>query len=103
MALSIKSTETKKINISGTSLELTEVYGRIEFVGRSNGKTLEIATSTYTTKSTYEEGKPVFTDIPSNNIYVDIEPTEVQSLETAHKYAKMVYEQLGYDVTIIDI
>lgn len=102
MALIIKATENKKINIAGTTLELTYVYGRIEFVGRANGQTLEIATTTFTNKTTYEEGKPVFTDIPSNNLYVNIEPTEVQSVETAHKYGKMAYEQMGYEV-IIDL
>jgi len=100
MALIIKATADKKIKISGTELELPEVYGRIEFVGRANGLTLEIATATYTNKLTYEEGKPVFTDLPSGNINATIEATEEQSLDTAHKYGKMAFEQLGYEVII---
>jgi hypothetical protein len=101
MALIIKATENKKIKIAGTELELPEVYGRIEFVGRSNGITLEIATATYTSKTTYEQGMPVFTDIPSGNVNANIDPaTQEQSLITAHEYGKMAYEQLGYEVTI---
>jgi hypothetical protein len=100
MALIIKATEQKKINIAGTELELSEIYGRIEFVGRADGKTIEIATATYTSKATFEQGKPVFTDIPSGNVNAQIEPTEEQTINTAHKYGKMAYEQLGYEVII---
>jgi hypothetical protein len=101
MAILIKAKGQKTITISGTDLKLSEVYGRIEFVGRANGTTLEIATTTFVSRTTFEEGKPVFTDIPSGNINATIETTEVQSLETAHKYAKMAYEQEGYEVEII--
>lgn len=102
MALIIKATKDKNITIAGTDLIIPQVYGRIEFVGRANGTTLEIATSTFVSKETFEEGKPVYTDIPSGNINATIEPTEEQSLETAHKYGKIAYEQLGYEV-IIDL
>ena len=102
MALIIKATTDKNITIAGTDLIIPQVYGRIEFVGRANGTTLEIAASTFVSKETFEEGKPVYTDIPSGNINATIEPTEEQSLETAHKYGKIAYEQLGYEV-IIDL
>jgi predicted ATPase len=100
MALIIKATEDKKINIAGTDLEISEVYGRLEFVGRANGLSLEIAVATFTSKVTFEQGKPVFTDLPSGNVNATIEVTEEQSLDTAHKYAKLAYEQLGYEVVI---
>jgi predicted ATPase len=100
MSITIKSTEQKSILISGTEIPLTEVYGRLEFVGRASGTTLEIATSTFVSRNTYEEGKPLFTDIPSGNINASLEIDEEQSLETAHKYAKLAYEQLGYEVIV---
>lgn len=100
MALIIKATEDKKINIAGTELELPEVYGRLEFVARANGLSIEVAIASYTSRDTFEQGKPVFTDLPSGNLNATIEPTEEQSLETAHKYAKLAYEQLGYEVVI---
>lgn len=100
MSITIKATQEKSILISGTEIHLTEVYGRLEFVGRASGLTLEIATSTFVNKTTYEEGKLLFTDIPSGNINASLEIDEEQSLETAHKYAKIAYEQLGYEVLI---
>jgi hypothetical protein len=100
MSITIKATQDKTILISGTEIELSEIYGRIEFVGRANGTTLEIATGTYVSRETYEENKLLFTDIPSGNINASLELGEEQSLETAHKYAKLAYEQLGYEVII---
>ena len=100
MSITIKSTEQKTIMISGTEISLNEVYGRLEFVGRANGLTLEIATGTYVSRTTYEEGKLLFTDIPAGNINASLEIDEEQSLETAHKYAKLAYEQLGYEVIV---
>lgn len=100
MALIIKATEGKKINISGTNIEIPEVYARLEFVARANGLSIEIAIATYTNKTTFEQGKPVFTDLPNGNVNAHIEANEQQSLETSHKYAKLAFEQLGYDVVI---
>lgn len=100
MSITIKSTQQKTIMISGTEIPLTEVYGRLEFVGRANGLSLEIATGTYISKTTYEEGKLLYTDIPSGNINATLEIGEEQSLDTAYKYSKIAYEQLGYEVII---
>ena len=100
MSITIKATQEKTILISGTEIELSKIYGRLEFVGRANGLTLEIATGTYVSQETYEEGKLLFTDIPSGNINASLEIDEEQSLETAHKYAKLAYEQLGYEVIV---
>jgi hypothetical protein len=100
MGLFIRPTEEKTIKISGTDIELNEVYGRIEFVGRQDGKTLEIATTTFVNKQTYAEGKPIFTDIPQGNFYTQLENGEVQSIQTALDYAKIGFEQLGYVVSI---
>ena len=42
----------------------------------------------------------LYTDILSGNIVATLEPGEIQSLETAEKYAKLGFEQLGYEVVI---
>jgi hypothetical protein len=103
MGLIIKATEEKSIKIVGTEIILESVYGRIEFAGRANGKTLEIAIATYASKEAYIAGaSSMSTDVQQGSFTVEIEPTEVQSLETAHKYAKLAYEQMGYEV-IIDL
>lgn len=100
MALIIKGTENKEIKIAGTDLSIPEVYGRVEFVGRSNGQTLEIAVITYVSKDTYLQNKPVYTDIPNGNFNATLEAGEDQSVETAHKYGKLGFEQLGFEVVI---
>jgi predicted ATPase len=100
MSILIKSTETKDILIAGTEFKLSEVYGRLEFAARANGETLEISVGTYVSGETYAQGMLLYTDIPAGNINATLEPTEVQSLETAHKYAKLAYENLGYEVII---
>jgi hypothetical protein len=100
MGIFIRPTVEKKIKISGTDIELNEVYGRIDFVGRQDGKNLEIATTTYVSKQTYTEGKPIFTDIPQGNFYTQLQETEEQSVQTALIYAKLGFEQMGYEAVI---
>ena len=100
MALIIKSNETKKIMIAGTSIELADVYMRIEFAARANGVTLEVAGTTYVSKATYETSQPIFTDIQAGNVVANIGEGQEQSLITAHEYAKQAYEELGYTVDI---
>lgn len=103
MGLLINSTEENKITITGTEIDVPSVYGRIEFAGRADGKTLEIAIATYASKDAYKSGASALsTDVPQGNFNVEILPTEIQSIDTAHKYAKIAYEQMGYEV-IIDL
>ena len=100
MSLTIKKTTEKNILIRGTEFELNEVYGRLEFVSRANGLTLEIAVGIYLNQDAYLQHKFLLTDIPRENLNVNLGEGEKQSLETAHKYAKLAYEELGYEVII---
>jgi hypothetical protein len=100
MALIIKATEDKKITISGTGIELPEVYGRIRFLGDFNGTTIQGEVATFANKETFLEGKMLYTDVPVGSYQSELEVGEVQSLDTAHKYAKLAYEQMGYEVII---
>lgn len=102
MAILIKATEDKKITISGTGIELPDVYGRIRFLGDFSGTSIEGEVATFANKVTFLENKMLYTDVPIGNYKSNLEAGEVQSLETAHKYAKIAYEQMGYEV-IIDI
>ena len=101
MAILIKSNEQKIITILGTDLKLESIYGRLEFSGRADGKTLEIAVATYASSVTFESNQPIFTDVPQGSFTVEIEPTETQGLDTANKYSKLAFEQMGYTVEII--
>jgi hypothetical protein len=100
MAILIKATAEKKITISGTGIELPEVYGRIRFLGDFPGNTIEGEVATFANAETFAEGKILYTDVPIGNYKSNLEEGEVQSLETAHKYAKIAYEQQGYEVVI---
>jgi len=101
MGLLIESTQEKTITITGTDIALPLVYGRIEFAARANGKTLEIAIGTYASKAAFESGAgQMFTDVPQGNLNVDLQPGEIQGLDTAHAYSQAAFEEMGYNVTI---
>ncbi len=42
MGLLVNATADKKITIQGTEIEIPNVYVRLEFAGRADGKTLEV-------------------------------------------------------------
>lgn len=103
MGLLVKSTETTKIIITGTSIELPEIYGRIEFAGRADGKTLEVALSTYASKEAYKSGASALTtNVPMGSFTTELKEGEAQSVEASHTYSKLALEQQGFEV-IIDL
>jgi hypothetical protein len=100
MSLTVKSTEDKKIFISGTELEIPEVYVRIRFLGDYDGKTIEGETTTFANHQCFVEGKVLYTDVPIGSFKATLATGEEQSIDTVHNYAKATYEQLGYEVII---
>ena len=101
MALIITPTQDKKIHLQGTSIEISQVYNRIEFGCRPNGIAMELAFYTYADKASYEAGNYLPTDLPVGTITQNIDPeTQIQSVESAHELAKTWYEEQGYVVTI---
>lgn len=102
MALIIKSTETKQLNVRNSSINLTSIYGRLAFVGGADGRSLEIGIDTYESKEKFVQSPEnmLLTDFPQGSIKATIEVEEKQSVETAHKYAKIAVEQLGYSCEI---
>lgn len=101
MGLIINSTEEKKITIQGTEIELPNVYTRLEFAGRADGKKLEIAVATYASKQAYKSGaSQLTTNVPQGTLNVELQEGEIQSVETAHLYAKLAFEQEGYNVEL---
>ena len=99
MGLLVKSTETAKIIITGTTIEMPEVYCRIEFAGRASGTTLEIASSNYASKIAFKEGaNAISTNVPNGNFTVELQEGEMQTIETALAYTQVALEQAGYEV-----
>ncbi len=90
-----------KITITGTEIVVPNVYGRIEFAGRADGKTLEVAVATYASKLAFESGASILsTNVQQGNFNVELKEGEMQSIDTAHEYAQQAFEQLGYTVII---
>jgi len=99
MGLLVSATSSKKILIKGTEIELPSVYVRVEFGARANGTTLEIAATTYASKSAYDEGTgAIFTDVQQGSFSVELVEGQAQDLTSAELYSKMAFEQMGYDV-----
>ena len=100
MAIIIKELGEKTITITGTELTLPEVYGRIRFVGDFPGTKIQGEVMTFASKVSFDEGKNIYTDVPIGSYEAELEVGEVQSLDTAHKYAQIAYQNMGYEVTI---
>lgn len=101
MGLIINATDEKTITITGTDIQVPNVYGRIEFAGRADGKTLEIAVTTYASQQAFESGAAAFsTDVQMGSLTAELQPTEMQSIETALQYAASVYTEMGYVVQV---
>lgn len=90
-----------KITITGTEIEVPSVYGRIEFAGRADGKTLEISVSTYASKEAFtSSASALSTNVPQGNLNAKLVDGEKQSIDTAHEYAVKAFTQLGYECEI---
>jgi hypothetical protein len=102
MALIIKSTEQKQLNVRNSSINLPSIYGRLAFVAGVDGRSLEIGINTYENKEKYTASPEnmLLTDFPQGSIKAIIEVGEVQDVETAHKYGKIAVEELGYSCEI---
>ena len=97
MGLLVSATAEKKILIKGTEIELPSVYVRLEYAGRANGITLEIAASTYASKEAFKDGAgAIFTDVQQGAFSVELVDAQMQDLSSAELYSKLAFEQMGY-------
>jgi hypothetical protein len=97
MGLLVSATAEKKILIQGTEIELPNVYVRLEYAGRANGVTLEIAAATYASHEAYKDGAgAIFTDVQQGAFSVELVDAQMQDLSSAELYSKLAFEQLGY-------
>jgi len=99
MGLLVSATAEKKILIQGTEIELPSVYVRLEYAGRANGITFEIAASTYASHEAYKSGAgAIFTDVQQGGFQVELVAPQMQDLSSAEMYSKAAFEQMGYTV-----
>lgn len=101
MALIIQSTSNNRIHIQGTSVNLDQVYARLDLHCLPNGRTIEIGYNTYFDVADYRAGNLLLTDLPQASIIQDIDPqTAQQGLQSAHEVARAWFESYGYVVSI---
>ena len=99
MGLLVSATAEKKILIKGTKIELPSVYVRLEYAGRANGVTLEIAAATYASHEAFKDGAgAIFTDVQQGAFSVELVDAQMQDLSSAELYSKLAFEQMGYNV-----
>lgn len=100
MGLLVSATAEKKILIKGTEIELPSVYVRLEYAGRANGITLEIAATTYASHEAYKSGAgAIFTDVQQGGFSVELQEGQMQDLSSSKLYSKLAFEQMGYLVS----
>lgn len=101
MGLLIKENGEKKIKIDGTEIELAQIYLRVAFNANVDGKTCEVALYSFASESMFLDGKTLFTDVPTANLYVVVDKGESQCIEFVLAHLKKYYEtELGYIVEI---
>ena len=90
--LIITSTNTAKVTVRGTSIELPSVASRLEFYAPPSGKTIEVAQYIYENVQAYNDGKsPIQVDgikVSSTSYSLakgtDPETYDMQTIEVAH-------------------
>ena len=97
MGLLVNATADKKIFIQGTTIEIPNVYVRLEYAARANGTILEIAIATYASKQAFKDGAgAIFTDVQQGAFTVELQEGQTQDLLSAELYSKLAFEQMGY-------
>jgi hypothetical protein len=100
MGLIIQPTESKKILIDGTEIEVPQVYGRVQFNAMQDGVTMEAQCTIYGSHAAFLEGKFLFTTIGMPVIKVELGNGEMQGTETALSYMAGYLTSQGFEVEV---
>lgn len=103
MALLIKETVSKKIKIQNTNTEIPQLYGRIEYAVRQNGKSIMVVIHQYADKSFYLLEKEFSTDAPLALESIELSVSDTPSITVVHDYSKIALEEMGYEIEIVDL
>ena len=97
----IQATETNKITINGSPIELESIYLRFEYFAKANGEEMEIAFYTYYDKEAYLNNLLLPTNIGNMNVKVKLQEGEMQSYETAKACIEKAFIENGYNIETI--
>lgn len=100
MALIITATETVKLPIKGTNIELESIYARINWNAPIQGKSIQYGLVPFINKLFYKNNNPVMVTFEGGAGYILLEEGDSQSLQFVHDKIKQKLETLGFIVTI---
>jgi hypothetical protein len=109
MALLIYATETKKLTIKGTSLELPSIYARVENANSFDGLKMVgriysfESKELYTSEKTLLQVKELIEYDNQKTFDVDVAGGEKQSVLLFHEKLRLELETAGYTVEIIEL
>jgi len=105
--ITINSTETAKILVKGTDIEITSVLARVGGTINFDGKTFPVALKLYKDATAYDENKEMNTvdgfelfktfDLSNGDDPLTYKP---QTIQVAHDEYKAYLEGLGFTATI---
>ena len=100
MALIITATETAKLPIKGTSVELPSVYARVNWNAPIHGKSVQYGLIPFVDKLFYKADNPVMVIFEGATGYIELTEGDSQSLQFVHDKIKEKLEAIGFEVTI---
>jgi len=109
MALLINATETNKLTIKGTTLELPSIYARVECANSFDGLKMVGRIYSFESKQLYTNEKTLLqvkelTEYDNQKTFdVDVTGGEKQSVLLFHEKLKAELEGAGYVVDIIEL
>lgn len=106
MALEISKSDTAKLTIQGTSIELDSAYARIELAAAANGVNMQMGMYYYENAAAFESGSKVLKIDEMKPVYnaeADIAQGETQTILLASEKVKEALEAQGYTVAIVEL
>lgn len=100
MALIITATETAKLPIKGTNIELESIYARINWNAPIQGKSIQYGLVPFINKLFYKNNNPVMINFVGASGFIALQENDEQSLQFVHEKIKEQLESLGFTVII---
>ncbi len=106
MALEISKSDTAKLTIQGTSIELDSAYARIELAAAANGVDMQMGMYYYENAAAFEAGSQVLNIKEMQTLFnaqADIAQGQTQTILLASEKVKEDLEAQGYTVAIVEL
>lgn len=112
--ITVTATQSAKIYVKGTSIEISSVIARLEFLGLRDGKKIVVSPYFYENQAAYNNGNQTLSidgvDLRTFQskefdlaLGTNPETYALQTIQVAHDKIKEYLESLGYTVVISGI